>query len=349
MIATAGVVRTGSSSASGRIALADGKVVAGGKAFDSADVRIAVVNPEGRTLPQPHCLRLASGETIRGRIAACDDGKVTFHRWGVHRIDRALVQSLDFVPAPPANASQPRTLYRAGLPPLPGAVLWIDATRVAVDGPLGVMTVPRAGTQRCVFSRPASRPLPMGLDEIVLVDGSVLRGKAVPAAGALKLTHAALGELTLPAGMIRTIRRNPAGVTYLADLAPIAETTPLTSGKPDARLTSAPAGADEAKLGVAACIRIEADTKATYRLTNFTGGRFRATIAPAGDSRGPVKLRITSSGKILLDTTLAAGDGPTDVDVAAPDGRELTIHTAFAGRVRPPCAVLLGDARLVKQ
>jgi len=348
-----GVVTT----ASGRIAgavtfLADGRLRAGDRAVAWKDVLLAAVNADGRTLPQPHCLRLVNGETWRGRIVAYGDGKVTFGRWGIHGIDKGLVRALDFIPNVPAGMDEVATLFRAKLRPLPGTVLWIDAARIAIDSPLGVLTVPREGTTRYVFARAGDVALPPGQDEVTLIDGSILRGRARPVRAGLKLSHAALGELDLPSAAIRTIRRRPAGtpnVTYLADVAnPSVRTRPLTAGTPTGRLTVEPPAAAGARRGEVTQIRIEAGTVVRYRVSVPDGACLAACVGPGPRSRGQAALRIRVAGKLILEKKVSPGARPTAISVRLPAADEVTVDVSFSGPVRLPCAVVLGDARIVR-
>ena len=339
-----GRVLTAGGTAAGKVQRLSAEAVrVAGKDISWPEVLVAVLRSDARTFPPPNALRMTTGEILRGHVRSVSGGKVSLDFQGRRQVDLEQVWAIDLVPAPPGDPRKPRTLFRGKLRPLPGSLVWIDAERIAVDSPLGVLTVPRAPSRRYVLREPDVRPLSAGATEVHLVDGSVLRGGATFTDKGLRLEHATLGEVELTWPAVRALRRRGEGVSYLADLKPASvRTAPLLVEEDHDGLTAGPSRRSWAVNEV----RLEAGTAARYRPSSGDKGVLAATVAADPRSPRPVKLRILVGGKVLLEKTIDPADGPEPIRVKLPSADELTIEADFGPKVRLPSAVILGDPRV---
>jgi len=354
------VVQTTQARLEGPVRFAKDSVQVGGTAVPWDQVLTVLRDPGERSIRLPQALRLTNGELWLMRLQGFAAGKFKgrFMIFGEKTLDAALVQAVDFLPdlAPPAPELKPGALYREKGEPIPGALLWIDEDRLAIDSPLGVLTLQREGTTRYLLKESPKRGAPAAGDEITLADGSLFRGTAKAVKDGVELEHSVLGTLTVAPQALRSVLRRPATAAYLADLAPHAvEGVPLVA-HPAAPETVAYPEREKGRAwpGELCClrgIRIEPKTRVRYRLP-ATGGRklvFRTTLSPFDDSRGDVRVRIVAGGKPLLERDLAPGAKAEAASLDVPMGAELAVDVDFGPRIRFPCGVLLADPHVVMQ
>ncbi len=360
---SAGVVHTADARLEGDVAFADGQVTVGGQAV-AWDAVLAVV-PVARA-PEPvvgGTVRWAGGEVWRADLVALSAGRATlsFGRFGRHEADAVRLAAVDFFPADTPGQDAPGTLFRDQGEPIPGTLLWVDQSRLAIDSPLGVLTLPRQGVMRYVFPSPGSvSPAPASADEVGLMDGSILRGTARPVAGGVQLEHRVLGALRLDAGAVRSVGRLGGRAWDLARLVPQSATAPGLLGKasperPAIGGTTFPpfrgAGSFRAGMGSAGALSamtVQPETALRYRLDQ-AGGRalaFRARVGPVEGARGDVHLRILAGGKTVAERDVSPGARAADIAVNLP-GAEIEIKVEFGSRIAFPCAVVLEDAFVV--
>ena len=351
--ALGGMVLTADARLDGDVAFTDAGPRVGGKTVPW-DAVLCVV-PQGRvqTLIAPGAVRLAGGEVWRGDILGLSAGKLTVRLalFGRREMDVRQVVGIEFAATGGADAAVPGTLYREKGEPVPGTLMWIDEGRLAIDSPLGVLTLPREGAVRYVFPA-AAKPAAAEGDEIGLIDGSVLRGKARPVVGGLQVEHPVLGAIKIDAGLVRYIARPSARMVDLATLAPAAVTAVGPLGPAAAGATVESHRGDAAVGGAAAClasVRVEPKTTIRYRLPPGGGKAvFTARLLPVEGARGDVRVRVLAGGQTLLEKELAAGAAPMDVRADVPGDGELAVEVDFGARMAFPCGVVLADPMIVR-
>jgi hypothetical protein len=226
----------------------------------------------------------------------------------------------------------------------------MDARAVAVDSPLGALTIEREGCVRYVFAIATSRPAAasaVGGDEVALMDGSSLRGRITPKADGLELAHAILGNVTIPYKAIASIARHRSNVLYLAEMSPQSvDATALLDADGPAQTVDFLQG----DLG-ADClrgIRILPQTTVNYVFAAMPGKTiFRATVQPIEGAGGAATVRIRSGGKVLAEVSVGPGAGPAPISLELADANDLFIEVSFADRLKFPCGMILGDPMLI--
>lgn len=355
----AGVVRTLDDRLEGHVVFRDGSLEVDGKPVPWPALVYAMPDGHVRTLGAPGAVRLAGGEVWRGDVLSLSAAKLTIRSrlWGERRIDAARVTAVEFAHGAPApDASKPGTLYREDGEPIPGSLLWIGPSRLAIDSPLGVLTLARKGLIGYVFDRTAAGRTNAGrtdaraADEVGLVDGTVLRGRAKPAAGAVQLQHPALGTLTLNAGMIRYLRRHNRRTVDLAEI----WTRSGPAGEPtQGRPVEVVFNGDAQRHGATclAAVRIRPNSVVRYRLPQAAGGTVRLTarLGPVEAARGDVRIRIASGNRVLLEKEFAPGAGHIPLRVDVPTGGELVFDVGFGKRIGFPAGIRLEDPLLISR
>ncbi|MEX0886157.1 MAG: hypothetical protein WD009_06930 [Phycisphaeraceae bacterium] len=294
-------------------------------------------------------VELTHGEWWRGRVTDVSGSRVTFEHplLGTHEIDRGAVAAIAFdgVTRPGAAGR----LNRIGGDAVPGELMWADGEAVTLDSPLGVVDVPR-DVARGYRLRDAQLPARgASYDELILVDGSRLHGRVTPMAEGLRVEHAQLGEVELPGAAVRgVVRRDAARVAHLADLEPAAyEAEPLISRRPELERVALTDGEPGPGIYV---VRIRPTTRVRYELpAAHAFDRLRGRIAPVAGARGSVRVTLSDDAGQTIETwTIEPGDEAGGVDVRHDNLATLNITVEFAGEVRLPAGVELGDWHLVR-
>jgi len=355
--ARADVVQTPGGRVEGKVAFAAEGLQVGGKPVAWGDVLFVIRDPDGRSIRSPEALRMASGEVWYAHVASLSAGKLKARLplLGERELDAGSVRAVDFVPdlSPPEPGDRPGTLYREKGEPVPGTLMWIDEQRLAMDSPLGVLTLSREGLARYLFKGAAAAAAPKD-DEVSLLDGSTLRGLAKPTKDGLEMDHAILGKVAVPGRMVRSILRRPAGVAWLGELKPAAvNAVPLIAkAVPPEALEYPDLGGSRVWPGELLAIRgvrIEPKCTVTYRLPALPGQRlvFAATVGPVEGMRGGVRLRLLAAGKTLLERDVLPGSKREAVTAEVPRNAELAIEVDFGPAQRFPCGIVLGDPMVV--
>ena len=353
---SAGVVRTFDDRLEGHVVFRDGSVEVGGKAVPWAAIVYAMPDGHVRTLGDPGAVRLVGGEVWRGDVLRLSAGKLTVRSRlsGERQIDTARVTAIEFAHgAPKADGARPATLYREDGEPIPGSLLWIDPSRLAIDSPLGVLTLSRRRLLCYVFDRADAGPAKAGApDEVGLVDGTVLRGRATPAQGSLRLEHATLGALTLDARMIRYLRRHNARAVDLATLAPASVTSAALAGEtPQGRPVEVVFNGQAKRPGATclAAVHVRPKSVVRYRLPQDAGGSLKLSglLGPLEGAGGDVRIRIAAGDRVLLDQEFAPDADDVPLRLSVPAGGELVFDVDFGKRIGFPAGVRLEDPLLV--
>lgn len=374
-LALGDVVRTRAGRLEGAARFREGRIEIGGKPIAWDDLLFVIREPKGRPPSARSAVRLTTGERWRADLLGLS-GKTLSVRlplFGERQLDLGRLATLDFIACPePANGLKAGTLYRDKGEPIPGKLLWLDARQVAIDSPLGVLELPRASAVRYVVGH-ASAPAPAtGEDEVLLADGSLLRGRATPGSDTLALEHATLGKLSFPSHVVAAVVRHPAGVHYLAEVQPdeIARAPLLVLPSSVARVGLLNAGwehparadagwghpaysHDAGGHGIPACLkgwRVEPKASLRYRLPKGAGGKrmLRCGLEPLAGSKGSIRLRVVAGDRVLFDKELQPESAWPALDLTIPDGDGLTIEVDFGAKIRFPCGVVLCDPHVVE-
>jgi hypothetical protein len=360
--AGAGKVITTTQTLTGKVSFDGADFIVGTAKVSWSDVLIAIVNPDGQTLPASHAVRLADGELLRCQILGLSNHKLSVDFLGKRELGEDAVSALSFAKAFPEPA-KPKTLYRLKDEAIPGSLVWIDAARLALDSPLGVVTIPRkAVAGYCYFvAAPASSA---GIDELHLVDASILRGKAEPARTGVQLDHALLGKLELPWPAIRSLRRSHPAVGYVSSSGPITRKPLIAEPEQKPQRQSA----DGALAGQVLCpatgelgkqfftvLQLQAGQQAQLGICQLSG-QLRASVLPAAESRGSLRVRIETceaQPKLLKELTVRPNDPAAELAVELPElsgaKAEIRVSVDFAGPALLPSGVVLGDLMVVSK
>ncbi len=337
----------------GAIQFKPNALAAGTQSVPWDDLVYLVRDSVGRTLPAPQTVRLKNGEVWGVEILAVAAKKirVRFSLFGPREIDLGLVAALEFVPELPADATlKPNTLYREEGEPIPGSLLWIDEKKIAMDSPLGVLTVPRQGASRLTLAKGLLTAVRPNEDEVGLIDGSILRGTLKPGTDPIGLDHAVLGKLLLPAAAVRFICRHPAAVLYLAELAPQSvDAVPLIARAVLPETVSYTADSAGEASGSARGIRVWPKCALSFATAKAPGKKvlLRTTVGPLDGARGDVRVRIAAGDHALFEKEFAPEDKRESLSLEVPDGSLLRFDVDFGTRMRFPCGAALGEPHLV--
>ena len=346
-----GVVQTRDARFAGEIIIQTAAVQVGSNTVPWDSVLYVLFNPELRTFPPPQRVQWRNGEEWLGRLAALSAGKLTFlfELFGAREVARTNLSLLDFSPRDVRQGENaPGTLYLRDSDPLPGTLVWMDARQVALDSPLGVLTIPRERVVRYAFPADDRPPIGPGRrDEVRLVDGTIFKGVIQFGNDQLTLRQPSLGELLIPAAVVRSISRS-SNTVRLAELLPEAvETTGLFSETPREGRVIFERHDDPQTIrseGLTS-LQIPAKTTLRYRINDeLASATFRARLGPLPDARGSATIVLLAGTTALLKKEINPADLSVPVSVAVPAAGELVIQVDFGSRIGFPCGVKLGDA-----
>ena len=340
------VVQTLAERVQGDVTFLDGAVSVAGKTLSLADVLLVSRAATRATLSAPQALRLADGQVwpVQLRRVQGKKAQVVSPIAGARDIDIDTLRAIDFAANLEDRGDQAGgTLYREGGEPIPGNIIWIDAQRMALDSPLGLLTLGRDTAARYVFKhvpKPVSDPTD---DELRLVDGSVLRGKVAIGNNRVELRHAIWGTISVPGAAVTAITRFPADVTHVRDLPAGAATAKAIVG------TGTSTGGAEVTSGGAGVRVITIQLGASVRVPVAGGGTLAATLMPVAGARGAAKVKMSIAGKAVLEESVAPGANarPVSADLGATGG-ELVIEVVSAGEPATyPGGAVLADVLVI--
>ncbi|MBM4018095.1 MAG: hypothetical protein FJ288_07155 [Planctomycetes bacterium] len=354
--ALGGVVQTFDARIEGDVAFADGGLVVAGKPVAWDETIFAF--PTGRPAPPPSAgvVRFADlFEEWRADVLSLAAGQlaVRFGPFGDREVELASVANFEFWPVPYNAGGWSAGLHREKGEPIPGALLWIDNSRLAIDSPLGILTLPRDGLVRYVNSFRKHDSKPDGLDLLGLTDGSTLRGRVKLAAGAVHLQHATLGSLTIQAAQVRFVARHQRRARSLTECTQRAVESP---GLVAAKQTDWPIDYHVAwanSPAASAClVAMLVKPKTVERCDSPREFRHRAVFSArlylAEGSRGDVRVRFMVDGKPVVQQELAPAGAPVAVRAPLPPGNELALEVDFGRRIGFPCAAVIEDPMLIR-
>lgn len=349
--AEAGMVRTAAGRLEGKVVLQGDHVSVDGKKVAWSDILYVLPDEPGKALPRRQRVRFKNGESWPVELVRLADKKLVVRSdlFGEKAIDVELLAVIEFAAQAGSPASrQTRTLYRTKEAPIPGMLLSLSADKLSMESPLGAINLPRDGLAAYVFADPAPGT-EKDLDEVTLIDGSVLRGRLVPEPDRLKLEHPLVGSVTLPAKTVRSIVRHVPTVHDLTELLPQSvQTLPLVAVQGTQAARFQPIRGDEQGRFVKG-LAIEPKTVVRYRLPQTTGKnvRLRMTIVPIDGAAGPSRVKISAGKSVSWEREVPVPAKPEEISLELPAGEDLTIEVDFGARLRFPCGVILGDPHLV--
>ncbi len=346
-----GMVQTRGERLSGTVAFRGDGVSADGKILRWHDV-LFFARGGARRLTAPHALHFENGEVWAGDILRLSAGKlgVRCPLFGEREVAVGDVAQLAFAAWHPFDGEpSAKTLYRKSGEPVPGSLIWIDETHIAMDSPLGVLKLDRDAASRYVVQpvKPARRPKP-ATDTVFLFDGTVLHGRLAPSENGLQVEHAKLGAVDVPGAAVRAVLRRPKGVAYLAEepFGSVRAAPLVAEAREPQRVICplAPPG-EEADAEWLTALRMWPRT--TLSIPMKAAGTLRGRLCLEKGSRGSARVRIQANGKTLLDRALTPGAEPTPLSVAVPGAGQLVVEVDFDGPVRLPCSLVLADPHVI--
>jgi len=348
----AGVVQTLTARLEGKVVLDKDHIAIGEKKIPWAEVLYLLPDSATRTVVHSQRVVLKSGETWAVELLALADGKLEVRSdlFGVKKIDVGLISSIDFrIPPGAATERKTGTLYRVKGEPVRGKLLAITKDKAVVDSAVGELEFARPTLAGYRFADVAASTS-KGEDEVVLVDGSVLRGKLALAADGLKLEHAVLGPVALPAAALRSVVRHPAQMLDLIELTPqsVQTTLVLATEKSNSTLRTILSPERESARFIKGLV-CEPKTEIVYKLPKMDGkkGRLRALLGPIAGAQGDVRVKIQAGKKVLVDRELVASAKVEMIELDVMGGDELAISVDFGARLRFPCGIVLGDPHVL--
>lgn len=348
--AQAGVVQTAAGRLEGKVALQADHVTVGEKQVAWKEVLYLLPDDRKTIAGRPQRVRLRNGEVWPVEVGRLAEKKLTVKSelFGEKAIDLGLLAAIEFAPQAGARSrAKPQTLYRAKGSPITGALLGLDGDKLNMDSPLGALNLPREGLVSYVFTENVSA-WEREIDEVALIDGTILRGKLQPGADGLKLEHPLVGSVSLPGAVVRSIVRHTAAILDLTELLPAAvQTLPLTVGTGQSARFQTARGDDTAHFVKG--LLIEPKTVVRYRLPagEAKAAQLRLVLGPVDSAQGDVKLRVRTGKTVKMERDVAAGARPEEVSLELSAGEELEIEIDFGSELRFPCGVILGDPHLL--
>ncbi len=338
----------------GKLTFDAGKVAIDGKAASWNQLVLAVRQFDQLTLAEPHLLRLTHGEQWAVTIDQLEDGNLTVRSGllGQRQLDVDHVAAMDLSGnVGPVSYGRTNVLYRGKGEPVPGKLRWIESNALAIESPLGLISIPMHTATRYVFRAPSERRTnPDAADAIGLLDGTILHGKAEATKDGLTINHAQLGEVTVPFHAVWFVRRTDERVTWLIgpaitrnDSQPLGQAPPVDTleYRPDRYQPGASVPGRRA-------LRVQPHTELKYVLDADRKVSLRGVVRPADDARGQVVVRFVRDGKTAHRLTMEPNAQPQSLDIDLDKGRTLSIIVDFGKQLGWPAAVDLVDLHLIE-
>lgn len=181
------------------------------------------------------------------------------------------------------------------------------------------------------------------VDEVGLLDGSVLKGVLKEGGKGLSLQHGTLGVIGLSWESIRYVRRESGAVGWLDGLRVLKqELSGPVSPPPGPRVVR-----DKGKRALRV-VRMMPGTKSRYE-TGVKSGRavLRGRVAAVEGARAKVVVKILTGGKAVWSTEIGLGRDERAFSVALPKGEGFTIELSYAGAIAFPSGVDWLDAHVL--
>jgi hypothetical protein len=267
-------------------------------------------------------------------------------------VDRLAVVEFSLGPkAESANRTLKQgTLYRLKGDPVPGKLLRFDADQLSVDSPIGVLDLPRESLLRYVWTEKRTA-FENQIDEVGLTDGAIYRGRIEPTGDIFKVAHPVLGDINLPARLVRSLVRHKPEIKDLTELDPESvKSEALISAEAASPLFLPVRGDGVESSHFVKGLRIEPKTVVRFNLPKTTAKSVvvRGQFAPVDGGAGDVRIRIRSGNEERLNKEIKAADKPSNFSVEIPvEDQFIEFQVEFGTRLRFPCGILLADPQLM--
>jgi hypothetical protein len=329
--------------------LENGDVRIGSRTIPWASVMLLAREPVAPVARATQFAQLKNGERVMGALVSLDGGvlKLESPLFGACAFPTGDVARIGFRgPESTPEALETHCAYRETERPVPGALLSMSAEKLALDTPLGALELARKGLLVYAFADGVPTPLKPGEAELVLRDGSVVRGPAAVSGNAATIAHAILGSRKVPAAAVVAMKQAVDGAVFLADLPPeSARSRSALSDEESREACFSVARGLPFRGGAVQEVRLEPRTTVTYRLQAAPDKplALRAVLRPVQEARGKAVLRIRRNDETVGEWTVAPGVGPGTIRAVLPGGGRLTLDVDFASDRLFPCGVILED------
>ena len=184
------------------------------------------------------------------------------------------------------------------------------------------------------------------VDEVGLVDGSVLFGKVSIEDEKVLLDHPVLDTLDIAWGKLHYLIRSGNETLWLTDLE---ERQAESSGPLGPQRGVEHLDFRRANKPSLSAVRVVPRTVLRYKLPSGAGNNshiLRTVLAPIPGSRGDATITLSVDGREFYRNELAAEDSPEKLSLPLPKGNELLVGVEFGERLAYPCGIELHDAHL---
>ena len=297
----------------------------------------------------PHAVHFRNGEIWQVEILTLTNDKLALrgNPFGERTVDLSSVVSLEFSSKPErSGTSRAGVLYRVSGRPLPGKLTWIKKDDIAIDCALGIIPLPRTGLIEYRIPGSSIQRDQGSMDEIGLVDGSILRGKVGLDDEKIILEHPVLETVDIPWEKLRYLIRSDKRTRWLIDFQDRKVDTSGPLGKHPGVEHLDFRKADKPSLSA---VRVFPQTALRYKLP--TKGQhdsrvLRTSISPVPGSLGDATITLSLGNKEFYKKELSAESETENISIPLPAGNDLVVSVDFGKRLSYPCGIDMHDAHL---
>ena len=297
----------------------------------------------------PHAVHFRNGEIWQVEILTLTNDKLALRGdpFGERTVDLSSVVSLEFSSRPERLGTfRTGVLYRISGRPLPGKLTWIKKDDIAIDCALGIIPLPRTGLIEYRIPGSSIQRDQGPMDEIGLVDGSILRGKVGLKDEKIILEHPVLETVGIPWEKLRYLIRSDKRTRWLNDFQDRKVDTSGPLGKHPGVEHLDFRKADKPSLSA---VRVFPQTVLRYKLP--TKGQndsriFRTSLSPIPGSLGDATITLSLGNKEFYKKELSAEDETENISIPLPSGNDLVVSVDFGKRLSYPCGIDMHDAHL---
>ena len=297
----------------------------------------------------PHAVHFRNGEIWQVEILTLTNDKLALrgNPFGERTVDLSSVVTLEFSSKPErSGTSRAGVLYRISGRPLPGKLTWIKKDDIAIDCALGIIPLPRTGLIEYKIPGSIIKKDKGPMDEIGLVDGSILRGKVGLEDEKIILEHPVLETVGIPWEKLRYLIRSDKRTRWLNDFEDRKVDTSGPLGKHPGVEHLDLRKADKPSLSA---VRVFPQTVLRYKLP--TKGQsdsrvLRTSISPVPGSLGDATITLSLGNKEFYKKELSAESETENISIPLPAGNDLVVRVDFGKRLSYPCGIDMHDAHL---